>query len=47
VGQLSSVPTGKLGDTGGWGTGAADVGVPGMGLEATGLDVFFSAISND
>jgi len=36
VGQLSGVPAGKSGDTGGWEMGAAAVGVPGFGLPASG-----------
>jgi hypothetical protein len=39
VGKLSGVPAGKSGDTGGWETGAAGVGMPAMGLEAMGPDV--------
>jgi hypothetical protein len=38
VGQLSGVPTGKSGDTGGWERGLAAVVVSGTGLTATGTD---------
>jgi hypothetical protein len=33
VRQLSGIPAGMSGDAGGWETGAAAVGVPGMGLQ--------------
>ena len=38
VGQLSGVPAGNSGDTGGWEMGADDVGMPGFGLGASDPD---------
>jgi hypothetical protein len=42
MGQPSGLTDEKSGDNGGWQTGAAVVGVPGMGLEATGPDSFLT-----
>ena len=47
VGQWIGVPAGKSGDAGGWESGAGAVGVPEMGIRATGPDDCLSLAMSD